>query len=180
MAKTPRTSRGVAFELLRSIETNDAYANIELPKLISEAGLDTRDAALAQELAFGTVRHQYFYDRIIEVGADRKVGSIDRSSLLLLRLGAHQLLGMRVPAHAAISETVDLAKVVINQGAAGFINGILRRVSERTRDAWLLQLTSATSDEMETLAIEFSHPVWVVRALKDALRIDGRESELKE
>lgn len=180
MAKTPRTSRGVAFELLRAIEVNDAYANLELPKLVEDAGLDTRDAALAQELAFGTIRNQYFYDRVIEIGAGRKASAIDRSSLLLLRLGAHQLLGMRVPAHAAINETVDLAKIVVNAGAGGFVNGILRRVAEKTRDDWLTRLKSETTDEIEKLAIEYSHPTWVVRALKEALRIDGREGELQD
>lgn len=180
MAKTPRTSRGVAFELLRAIEVNDAYANLELPKLVEDAGLDTRDAALAQELAFGTIRNQYFYDRVIEIGAARKSSAIDRSSLLLLRLGTHQLLGMRVPAHAAINETVDLAKIVVNAGAGGFVNGILRRVAEKSRDEWLTQLKSNQADEAEKLAIEYSHPIWVVRALKDALRIDGREGELED
>lgn len=180
MAKTPRTSRGVAFELLRAIEVNDAYANLELPKLVEDAGLDTRDAALAQELAFGTIRNQDFYDRIIEIGAGRKSTAIDRSSLLLLRLGAHQLLGMRVPAHAAINETVDLAKIVVNAGAGGFVNGILRRVAEKSRDEWLTRLKSEVTDETEKLAIEYSHPIWVVRALKDALRIDGREGELED
>ena len=169
----------MAFELLRAIEVDDAYANLELPKLLEEAGLDSRDASLAQELAFGTIRNQYFYDRIIEVGSKRKVAAIDRNSLLLLRLGTHQLLGMRIPAHAAINETVDLAKVVINIGAGGFVNGILRRVGEKTRDQWLVLLKEKTPDPIEALAIEYSHPVWVIRALQQALRLDGREDELE-
>lgn len=180
MAKTPRSSRGVAFELLRAIEVNDAYANLEMPKLVEDASLDTRDAALAQELAFGTIRNQYLYDRVIEIGAGRKASAIDRNSLLLLRLGTHQLLGMRIPAHAAINETVDLAKTVVSAGAGGFVNGILRRVAEKSRDEWLNALKSDLTDDIERFAIEYSHPTWVVRALKEALRIDGREAELEE
>lgn len=179
MAKTPRSSRGVAFELLRAIEVNDTYANLELPKLIDDAGLDTRDAALAQEIAFGTIRNQSFYDRIIEIGGDRKTSAIDRNSLILLRLGAHQLLGMRIPAHAAINETVDLAKIVANPGSGGFVNGILRRVAEKSREEWLALLSSATNDATEKLAIEYSHPTWIVRALRDSLLIDGRDDELE-
>ena len=169
----------MAFELLRSIEVDDAYANLELPKLIDEARLDSRDAALAQEIAFGTIRNQLLYDRIIETGAARKVGSIDRSSLLLLRIGAHQLLSMRIPPHAAINETVDLAKIVINQGAGGFVNGILRRVAERSKAEWVDFLCGESKDETERLSLTFSHPVWVIRALKQALSIDDRESELE-
>ena len=180
MSKTPRTSRGVAYELLRSVEVDQAYANLELPKLLTETNLNTRDAALAQELAFGTIRNQYLYDRIIEVGGGRKISAIDRSSLFLLRLGAHQLLGMRIPAHAAINETVDLAKIVVNHGAGGFINGILRRVSEKSREQWIAHLSDGVNDAAEKLALEYSHPVWVIRALQQALKLDGREAELQE
>lgn len=179
MAKTPRTSRGVAYELLRAIEVDDAYANLELPKLIEESGLDSRDAALAQELAFGTIRNQLLYDRVIEIGSGRKVSSIDRSSLFLLRLGAHQLLSMRIPSHAAINETVNLAKIIVNVGAGGFVNGILRRVSERNRIEWIEFLTQQNTDPIDKLALEYSHPAWVIRALQQALKIDGREAELE-
>jgi len=179
VAKTPRTSRGVAFELLRAVEANDAYANLELPKLLDEAKLDARDSALAQELAFGTIRNQYFYDRLIEKCANRKSSAIDRKSLLLARLGVHQLLRMRVPAHAAINETVSLAKTVIDHGAGGFINGILRRVSEKTLDEWLQLLEQDSKDPIDALALTYSHPVWIIRALQQALKLDGRESELE-
>jgi 16S rRNA (cytosine967-C5)-methyltransferase len=169
----------VAFELLRSVEVNDSYANLELPKLLEEANLDSRDAALAQELAFGTIRNQMFYDKIIERCANRKTSAMDRNSLLLARLGAHQLLNMRIPAHAAINETVNLAKIVVDHGAGGFVNGILRRVSEKDSAAWLNELLPDDVDQIEKLALTNSHPVWIVRALQQALKLDGRESELE-
>ena len=157
---------------------NDAYANLEMPKLIEESGLDSRDAALAQEIAFGTIRNQYFYDRVIEAGANRKITAIDRNSLLILRMATHQLFNMRIPAHAAINESVDLAKKIIDQGAGGFVNGILRRVTEKSSTQWLEQLQQNSSDETEKLALQYSHPVWIIRALQQALKIDGRENEL--
>jgi 16S rRNA (cytosine967-C5)-methyltransferase len=147
---------------------------------LEEAALDSRDASLAQELAFGAIRNQYFYDKVLEVGAKRKVSAIDRHSLLILRLGAHQILGMRIPPHAAINESVDLAKIVINHGAGGFVNGILRRVAEKTKEQWLQLLQGETMADVESLALEFSHPVWVIRALQQALKIDGRENELRD
>ena len=104
------SSRTVALEVLFAVEFDDAYANLLLPKLLKASRLDERDSALAQELSFGTLRWQLFYDRIIEECAKRYADEIDLKALIVLRLGAHQLLGMRTPAHAALDETVELAK----------------------------------------------------------------------
>ena len=173
------TARSVAYELLRAVEQDDAYANLLLPKLIAEAKLEPRDSALAQELAFGTIRNQLFYDRISEHGAKRKIEEIDAKAKILLRLGAHQLLSMRVPSHAAINETVDLTKNVASQGAVGFVNGILRRISERSNEEWRDLLLEQTQDRIGKLEIEFSHPAWIIRALEQALRLDGRADSLQ-
>lgn len=180
MAVNNTSARAVALELLMAVEMDDAYANLLLPKLLDQSSLDSRDTGFCQELAFGTLRWQLFYDRVIEECAGRYSDEIDLGALVILRLGAHQLLGMRVPAHAALSETVDLAKRRLSRGAIGFINGVLRRVSERTRDEWLAIVLDGLDNPHERLAVEFSHPIWVVRALEQALKIDGREAELKD
>ena len=172
-------SRLVALELLEDVEFEQAYANLSLPRLIEAANLDSRDAAFAQELAFGTIRWQLFYDRIIEIAAKRSVEEIDLKALLLLRLGAHQLLGMRVPSHAALSETVQLSKIRVGQGTVGFINGVLRRISERSREEWLEATIPASSDRFERLSIEHSHPVWIIKALQQSLELDGKGDELE-
>lgn len=174
------SSRTVALELLFSVELDDAYANLLLPKLLNASRLDDRDASLAQELSFGTLRWQLFYDRIIEECAKRYSDEIEIKALIVLRLGIHQLLGMRIPAHAALDETVELAKQFVSRGAAGFVNGVLRRVSERTRDEWLSIVVTGLEDPIEQLAVEFSHPIWVVKALQQALALDGRQSELND
>lgn len=173
-------SRNVAFALLEKVEFDDAYANLALPKLLSEANLPKRDSALAQELAFGTIRWQLFYDEVIEIAARRPLEEIDADALLVLRLGAHQLLGMRIAAHAALSETVELAKNVLPQRLVGFTNAVLRRVSERDREAWMQKALAGLDDENDRLAISQSHPVWIVRALRQALKLERRESELKQ
>lgn len=174
------SSRTVALELLLAVEFDDAYANLLLPKLLASSRLDERDSALAQELSFGTLRWQLFYDRVIEECAKRYADEIDIKALIVLRLGAHQLLGMRTPAHAALDETVELAKQFVSRGAAGFVNGVLRRVSERTREEWLDIVLTGLENPAEKLAVEFSHPIWVVKALQQSLALDGRESELKD
>lgn len=174
------TARTIALDLLRAVELNDAYANLLLPKLLTESKLDSRDTGFAQEMAFGTLRWQLFYDRVIEECAQRYSDEIDIEALIVLRLGAHQILGMRVPSHAALSETVNLTKGHLSRGAEGFVNGVLRRVSERTRDEWESIVLSHIKDPYERLAVEFSHPIWVVRALEQALKVDGRKDNLRD
>ena len=98
---------------------------------------------------------------------------------VLLELGAHQLLGMRVPSHAALSETVNLAKSVLRPNLSGFVNGVLRRVSERTREEWLDLLLAEAKTDVAKLSIRYSHPEWVIRAIADSLKVDGRADELE-
>lgn len=174
-----KSARDVAYSLLLSVAQDAAYANILLPKLLNKANLEQRDSAFAQELSFGTMRWQGFYDRVIAIAANRDAAGIDLPALTLLRLGAHQLLGMRVPSHAALSETVDQAKRVLHQSAVGFINGVLRRVSEKTREEWLDELLVGVTDKITALSIEHSHPEWIIRAFDHALRVDGRADQLE-
>ncbi len=179
-AKAATSARGVAYELLLAVARDDAYANLLLPKLLKVANLDTRDSGFAQELAFGTIRNAYFYELIIERCAGRNIDQIDIDARMILELGAHQLLGMRVPSHAALSETVDLAKKVLRPSLSGFVNGVLRRVSEKSRETWLEILLKAAPDRVARLAVTYSHPEWIVRAIEDSLRLDGREADLED
>ncbi len=89
----PDLPRRVAFDLLRAVAERDAYANLTLPALLREHGLDTRDAAFTTELAYGTLRGQGTYDVVLAACVDRPLDQVDPPVLDLLRLGAHQLLG---------------------------------------------------------------------------------------
>ena len=146
-----------------------AYANLELPAQLRERRVRGRDAAFATELTYGTIRLQGRYDPIIAAGADRPLTAIDPAVLDTLRLGVHQLLGMRVPVHAACSETVALARQVNGAGAAGFVNAVLRRVSEHDEAHWLSVVAPPNLDPLDRIAIEHSHPVWIVKSLRAAL-----------
>ncbi len=130
-------SRSVAFAVLRAVSEQDAYANLVLPRLLREARLSPRDAALATELAYGTLRGRGTYDAVLAACSDRPLAAVDPAVLDALRLGAHQLLATRTAAHAAVSETVDLVRRESNRGAAGFTNAVLRKVSRRDLAAWL-------------------------------------------
>ena len=150
-----------------------AYANLLLPALLRERGLTGRDAALATELAYGTLRGRGTYDAILAVCADRDLGKIDAPVLEVLRLGAHQLLETRVKAHAAVATSVDLARYVAGQRPAGFVNAVLRRVAQRDLDAWMQIAAPSRADDLPGhLAVRYSHPRWIVTALQEALGED--------
>lgn len=173
-------ARLVAYDVLRDVDDRDAYANLALPSRIREARLTPRDAGLATELAAGALRLRGRYDRIIELAADRPIDAIDPRTRNVLRLGAHQLLGMRTAGHAAVNESVELQRLVANPQAAGFVNGVLRTIGRSTADEWLARVDAAAATPDEALAARESHPAWVLRALRDALKSEGRESELPQ
>ena len=162
-------ARRAAFDTLRAVAESDSYANLVLPPMLAERGIRGRDAAFATELAYGTLRLQGRYDAILALAGNRDPQGLDAPVLDVLRLGAHQLLGMRVPDHAAVSETVGLARGVCGSGPSQLVNAVLRRVAERDLDAWLAQVSATTADPTERLALTGSHPGWVVRALRQSL-----------
>lgn len=183
-SRTADPARRVAFGVVRSVHAEDAYANLVLPARIRQARLDRRDAGFATELAYGTLRGLGLYDAILTRCVDRPLEKIDPPVLDALRLGAHQLLGMRVPAHAALDATVSLVRAEIGAGASGFVNAVLRRVAERPLEEWLADVAPADGGDA-ALAVRTSHPVWIVRALRQALaahrgtrHIADRDAEL--
>lgn len=177
-ARTGDVARAAAYDTLRAVADSDSYANLVLPPLLRERGVAGRDAGFATELAYGTLRLRGRYDAVLAQASSRPLDQVDPPVLDLLRLGAHQLLGMRVPPHAAVSETVGLARERVGAGAAQFVNAVLRRVAEHDLDAWLGRVGDAAdpagTDDVARLAATESHPAWVVRALREALVGDGR------
>ncbi|MER3390120.1 MAG: transcription antitermination factor NusB [Microcella sp.] len=174
-----RTSpRRVAFDVLQAVSTEDAYANLLLPNRLRTAALTGADAGFATELCYGTLRRRGWYDLVIARAARRAVDTIDAPVLDVLRLGAHQLLGMGIPPHAAVDESVRLALSLRLGRAKGFVNAALRRVSERSEAEWLSLLLSDARDPLERLSIEHAHPRWVVAALESALAGQGRQHEI--
>jgi len=167
-------ARLVAFEVLRAVAAEDAYANLVLPARIRHHGLDKRDAGFATELSYGALRGQGTYDAILARCVDRPLDQLDPAILDALRIGAHQLLAMRVPAHAALDQTVGLARAVIGAGPSALINAVLRKVSAHTLEEWLDLLLSDETDETKKAAIRYAHPEWIVRALRQSLVAHGR------
>jgi 16S rRNA (cytosine967-C5)-methyltransferase len=164
-------ARRVAYDLLRAVDERDAYANLTLPALLRERGLSGRDAAFATELGYGTLRAAGALDEFLARCADRPVEAMDPAARAALRLGAYQLLRTRVPPHAAVSATVDLAP----RRAAGFVNAVLRRLARQDWDGWVAE--AAPPDELGRLALRHAHPRWIAAAFLDALGGDLGETE---
>ncbi|WP_147105687.1 RsmB/NOP family class I SAM-dependent RNA methyltransferase [Nesterenkonia populi] len=177
-ARRADPARLAAFRTVTAVSRDDAYANLVLPEQIRRAKLDKRDAGFATELTYGTLRAAGTYDRIIGQCIDRKIADLDAPVLDALRLGVHQLLAMRTDDHAAVNETVGLVRDQIGAGPGGFVNAVLRKVAEKPLEAWIEELT-ADADPTETLAIRHAHPAWVVRALRQSLKLHGRGDDLE-
>ncbi|THJ67043.1 rRNA small subunit methyltransferase B [Arthrobacter echini] len=173
-------ARLVAFEVLRAVAADDAYANLVLPASIRKHRLDRRDAAFATELTYGALRGQGTYDAVLARCVDRPLDQLDPAVLDALRIGVHQLLGMRVPAHAALDQTVALVRAVIGAGPSSLVNAVLRKVSARDLQGWIDVLVGGLTDPVRIASLTHSHPEWIVRAFRQALVAHGRDvSELE-
>ena len=168
MSNKPRridNPRLLAFEVLAEVGLQGAYSNLILPKALSESILEANDRALGTELVYGTLRMQGRHDHFISAASDRSLEQIDPKALIVLRLGTHQLKQMRVPSHAAIYESVELAKKVVGKSTASFVNAILRKI-----DSLDFEQLSKPTQEYARLALEYSHPEWIVSSYFDSLK----------
>ena len=176
----PQPARRIALDVILAVRESDAYANLLLPVRLGRAKLSDADAGLATELTYGTLRMQGYYDRVIAIAAARDVSKIDPAILDVLRLACHQLLSMRVAQHAAVDESVQLAKTVGSNSAVGFVNGVLRTITRTEADTWRERVMAQATSGEEALSFEYSHPLWVTRAFRQVLTAEGREAELEQ
>jgi 16S rRNA (cytosine967-C5)-methyltransferase len=172
-------ARRAAFDVLRAVSEQDAYANLALPALLRQRGITGRDAAFATELTYGTCRTRGLLDSIIGHAAGRPPDHIDPVLLDLLRLGTYQLLRTRVEHHAAVSTTVEQAGIEFDSARAGFVNGVLRTIAGRDEQSWVDELApSAEADPVGHLAFTHAHPRWVAQAFADALGADAGQLDV--
>lgn len=169
-------ARDVAYDCVMAVSTEGAYANLLLPTLLDKAHMEARDAGFATELAYGVLRMRGLYDAIIGHASSRDPQDLDPELRVALWLGVHQALAMRVPAHAAVNETVTQVRSLAGEGPAKFANAVMRRVTERDAAAWFARV--APGDTRAAHATRHSHPEWVVAALEEALRAGGRASQV--
>lgn len=156
----------MAFELVSQVNRDGAYANLRLPELLAKSKLSVGDKAFTTELAYGTLRMQGKHDYLASKYTDRPIMELDPKILDLIRIGIHQVMQMRVQDHAAVSETVELAKFVAGESKASYVNAILRKITTNKDD---LSELDALPD-LQRLSIQHSHPEWIVSAFYDQLK----------
>ena len=176
---TVAIARQVALEVLMRVEADDAYANLLLNQLSTSKRLDSRNAALAQELAFGSLRRKNTLEAIINEVSSRPVADLDPGVRAVLQLGVYQLLYTRIPVHAALNESVEQSKAFAGGKASGLVNASLRKVAQNDLDYWMRAILVKATNETERMALKYAHPAWIVTSLKLALNADGRSADLE-
>lgn len=164
-------ARRAAFEVLRRVEEDGAFA---APLLAAQPeGLSAEDRALCHELVLGVLRRQLWLDRLVEHFAGRASERLDAPVRRALRLGLYQLSFLtRVPARAAVNESVNLTHAARLRSAAPFVNAVLRRAAREPDYDPAAEIT----DPLEKVAVETSHPVWLVRRWAAAFGHEEAES----
>src|SRR3954452_1876189 len=154
-AVTP--ARACAYAVLRRAFEQDAWADRALHGEASRHRLDARERALATRLAYGTIQRRATLDALIAEPPGRPPSKLEPAVLAALRLGTFQLLFLdRVPAHAAVGESVELAKAESRSGAR-LVNAVLRRAA-REGPTWLAALGDG---DPGAAALRHSHPRWI-------------------
>lgn len=158
-------ARTIAFDALLRVENEAAYASEVLHARLNENAtpkVSARDAALATEIVMGTLRWQRLLDFFIEHYTRKKSLALDVEVLVALRIGIYQLRHLaRIPASAAVDESVELVKRARKQSASSLVNAVLRRAaaeSARPAQDFLSQEVSAA----DALGLHHSHPTWLV------------------
>ncbi len=158
--KTASPARAAAFDVLLRVEQQDAYAS----ELLHSARLDalsTADRALATELTLGVLRWRSHLDGLIARVSSQPLSKLDAEVLIALRAGAYQMAFLdRVPARAAVDESVELAKRAGRSFSAPFVNAVLRKLS--TSPVSLRPPGLSGTPTADTLASSFAHPLWLV------------------
>jgi 16S rRNA (cytosine967-C5)-methyltransferase len=165
----PEASRLLAFDLLTEVNRNEGYSNLLLPQALNASKLDERDRSLVTELLYGTIRMQGKHDWVLAQISDRPWTEVDPGIVDVCRLGVHQLHEMRVPDHAAVASTVEVARKRLGESKASFVNALLRNVTRTSQEDWFAPLQEI-SDPVERLSIQYSHPTWIVSAYFDLLK----------
>ena len=174
----PDAPRLLAYDIISEVNRRNGFSNLLLPQALSSSTMDERDRGFTTELVYGTLRMQGLYDYIFAQISDRAWSQVDDEIVDLARMGAHQIFTMRTPLHAAVSATVDVARKQLGESKGSFINALMRKASAKELDQWLAPVR-AMSDDVARLAIEYSHPEWIVSAYLDLLKdISLVEAEL--
>jgi 16S rRNA (cytosine967-C5)-methyltransferase len=160
----PDATRLLAFDVLTEVNRKQGYSNLLLPQALKASNFDERDRSFVTELVYGTLRMQGKHDWVLSQISDRPWIEVDHEIVDICRLGVHQIHEMRVPDHAAVASTVEVAPKTIGWiKEVSYVNALLRSVTRKSIENWFQPL-SEIDDPIERLSIQFSRPEWIVSA----------------
>jgi 16S rRNA (cytosine967-C5)-methyltransferase len=168
-APKPDAVRLLAFDLITEVNRNDGYSNLLLPAALGASSLEDRDRNLVTEMVYGTLRMQGKHDWVLAQISDRPWAEVDSGIVDIARMGVHQIHELRIPDHAAVSATVEVARKRLGESKASFVNALLRSVTRKSYEEWFAPLKHIT-DNVEKLSIQYSHPHWIISAYFDLLK----------
>lgn len=153
------TVREAVLDILFQTETRSGYLNLVFMETMKREGFSSADIGFAKELVFGVYREKLLLDYVIRSHSSLRLKKIEPKILHLLRMGVYQIYFMdKVPDHAAVSESVALAKKCSRGRTPGFVNAILRSVL-RTKDAKPeIDLSSLQKNPVQYLSVKYSYP----------------------
>lgn len=156
-----------AVKIVYAVTEKDAYANVELAKVLRQEKFSDLDRRFCTELVYGTIKTAVSLDWKISKYLSRPIEQVDRKILAVLRLGMYQIFFMdKVPESAAVNESVEIAKK-ISVGASKFVNGVLRNVLRNPEKSEF-----PADDGIESIALKTFHPVWLVKLFAEEFGID--------
>jgi 16S rRNA (cytosine967-C5)-methyltransferase len=165
MSKGKKTVREAALDVLESVEKNQSYSNLLLNHAIEKYGIKGPDTGLLTELTYGTIQRRMTLDYYLAPFINKKVESWVRQ---LLRLSLYQMVYLdKIPDRAILFEAVEIAKRRGHKGIASMVNGILRSIQRKG-----VPSTESIPDPVERLAIETSHPEWLVKRWTEQFGIE--------
>jgi 16S rRNA (cytosine967-C5)-methyltransferase len=157
---SPKNAREAALLALLEIDTKNAYAQQARDRILDSGDLAMRDRAFCTELIYGVTKHKKTLDHIIEIFSTRPTKKMDPVTRNALRLGVYQILYLEeIPRHAAVNESVALAKEWAHSGSAGFVNAILRSIA---REPGAIKFPDPVSEPVSYISLRYSHPEWLV------------------
>ncbi len=167
-----QTPRALALSLLLRCENDNLYSNLILDTAIRRNTLSDADRGLLTALVYGVLEKKLTLDYLIDALSERPADGLDAEVRILLRMGLYQLRFMdRIPAHAALNETVSLAP----KRSRGFVNALLRRY---TRESEQISLPDREREPLRYLSIAYSFPVGLCERFVGIFGLDGAERQL--
>ena len=167
---TVSKARAAALDALEKCRRDGAWSGAVIDSAIKKAGLDDRDAALSSRLILGVLQNDKLCDFYIDSFSGGK--KLEPKLRDVLRLGVYQLIFLdKIPARAAVNESVELCAAIGLKRASGLVNAILRRVSENKNN--LPQIPNEGS--AEHLSVKYSHPLWLAKRIIDERGYDFAE-----